>query len=205
MPKRYRTATVYCCWKCGRQHSPAIYAVRDELAREAAIKAAQQCCEPKKCQRCHTEMDRHNPYTACTPCREILKAHRVRIVTADECDEGVIYSPTHQGNWNDGYSSSIEEMLELHADEGWEPPAYVHPCSANKFAFDPTDVIDRCHDDHHEDAADQIEDRDGLFEFFKNWNAKQSITSYWPQYDRVIVLDQERFNALLNQPKELHQ
>jgi hypothetical protein len=148
-------------------------------------------------------MEKHYPHVACAPCLEIRKAHRVKVVDASDADDGVVFSDTHQGNWGDGYSSSIEEMEELHRDEGWEMPCYVHPCEVRLFQFDPSDVLDRCHDEHHEGAADQLEDVDELFAFFKKWNAKQNVRSYWPKGGRVIVLDQTRFQALLDLPAEL--
>lgn len=191
MAKRYRAKKAYRCWDCNKVY----------LEKEFA----QSCCAPKKCSRCGVSMDKHRPYIACDPCLEILKAHRVKVVDCSEAEDGVIYSDTHQGNWDDGYSSSIEEMEDLHRDEGWEMPAYVHPCEATAFQFDPSDVLDRCHDNHHEDAVDQLVDTKGLFAFFKEWNAKQNVVSYHPKRDRIIVLDQVRFQALLDQPKELQQ
>lgn len=189
MARRYRAKKAYACWDCDK-----VYLDKD---------FAQRCCAVKTCSRCGVETEKHYMYTACTTCREILKAHRVKVVDKSEADDGVVYSDSHQGTWDDGYSSSIEEMLELHEDEGWETPAYVHPCKANHFSFDPADIFDRVHDNHHEDAVDQIEDTEGLFAFFKEWNAKQNLTSYYQKHDSIIVLDQERFDALLSNPKEL--
>jgi hypothetical protein len=51
--------------------------------------------------------------------------------------------------------------------------------------------------------VDQLEDTEGLFQFFIKWNSKQNLRSYYLKGDRVIVLDQARFDALLSQPKHL--
>ena len=148
-------------------------------------------------------MGKHHIYTACENCKPILKAHRVKVVDQDAADDGVVWSGTHQGNWDDGYSSSIGEMQELHDDEGWEMPCYVHPCKVTEFQFDPSDILDRVHDNHHEDAVDQLVDVKEMFAFFERWNKKQNLRSYYMINDSVIVLDQDRFNALLAQPLEL--
>lgn len=190
MPRRYRTKKAYACWDCDK-----VYLDRD---------FAQRCCADKKCSRCGVSLGKHHIYTACEPCKEILKIHRVKVVEASAADDGVVWSDTHSGTWEDGYSSSIEEMQDLHDEEGLETPCYVHPCKAHHFSFDPSDILDRCHDDHHEDAVDQLEDVDGLLAFFKAWNAKQNLRSYYLKSDSVIVLDQQRFDELLAQPKELN-
>lgn len=191
MARRYRAKRAYACWDCDK-----VYLDKD---------FAQRCCAVKTCSRCGVETEKHYTYTACTPCREILKAHRVKVVGASHADDGVIWSDTHNGDWEDGYASDVSAMLEHCEDEGIEPPAYVHPCKATHFQFDPADIYDRVHDNHHEDAVDQIVDGEGLFAFFKAWNAKQNLRSYHMINDSVIVLDQKRFDALLAQPKSLSQ
>ena len=35
---------LYACGKCGHLHSPTIYAAREDLAHDAARKAAEKCC-----------------------------------------------------------------------------------------------------------------------------------------------------------------
>ena len=189
MARRYRAHKAYSCWEC------------DKVYLEKNF--AQRCCEIKTCSRCGVKTEKHYPYTACTECREILLVHRAEVVGLDAADDGVIWSETHHGDWEDGYASEVSAMLERCRDEEVEPPCYVHPCKATHFQFDPTDIFDRVHDNHHEDAVDQIEDREGLFAFFKQWNDKQTLRSYYMDRSRIIVLDQERFQALLDQPKEM--
>lgn len=189
MARRYRAKKAYACWDCDKTYLDKDF--------------AQRCCAVKTCSRCGVETEKHYMYTACAPCREILKAHRVKVVGSDHADDGVIWSDTHSGDWDDGYSSEVGAMLERCRDEGIEPPAYVHPCKATYFQFDPSDIYDRVHDNHHEDATDQIVDGEGLFAFFKTWNEKQNLRSYHIINDCVIVLDQARFDALLAQPKAL--
>lgn len=200
MSKRYRAVKCYACWECGKLYSPTIYAVRWEDAKKAAIQAAQKCCEPKSCKRCGGELD-FPSYTACRPCREILKIQRAKIVDYKDC-EAPVWSDDVSGSWGEGYSGEIAEMLEACEDEGVEPPCYVHPCELDKFQFDPADILDRVHDNHHEDAVDQLEDVGGMFSFFKEWNAKQNLVSYHPDYKRIIVLNQARFDAIAEQEAE---
>lgn len=189
MARRYRAKKAYTCWDCDK-----VYLDKD---------FAQRCCAVKTCSRCGVETEKHYMYTACPPCQEILKAHRVKVVGWDEADDGVVWTDEHNGTWGEGYSDDVLALIEMMKDEDLLPPCYVHPCKANHFSFDPADILDRVHDNHHEDAVDQLEDTEGLFQFFKEWNSKQNLRSYYLKGDRVIVLDQARFDALLSQPKHL--
>lgn len=191
MAKRYRSRKAYCCWECDKAYFDKEF--------------AQRCCEVKTCARCGAKTEKHYAYTACEPCREILLVHRAEVVATEAADDGVVWSDTHQGDWEDGYASEVDALLERCRDEGVEPPCYVHPCKATHFQFDPSDIYDRVHDNHHEDAVDQIVDSAGLFLFFKEWNAKQTLRSYYMDRSKIIVLDQARFDALLAQPKALSQ
>lgn len=194
MARRYRAIKCYGCYECGKLYSPTIYAVRDDMARQAAIEAARRCCEPKACKECGGELD-YPSYTACRPCREVLKLRRASEVEYKDC-EAPVFSDDVSGGWGDGYSGDMQEFEESCNSEDVDAPCYVHPCIANHFRFDPSYILDRAYDDHHEDAVDQIEDIDGLFSFFEKWNAKQNLRSYHPDYAKVIVLDRERFDKL---------
>ena len=79
-----------------------------------------------------------------------------------------------------------------------EPPAYCWPCKAQKLRIDPEALLERAAEGHHEDAHDQIEAADELCSFIEAWNEKQTCTSWYPDYSRVIVLDEARFKALLD-------
>jgi len=187
MTRFYRLRNAYSCWDCDKTY----------LDKELA----QRCCEVKKCSRCGCSLGKHEYYTACAPCREVLTIQRAEVVSESYADDGVIYSETHSGDWNDGYASEVGAMLEKCDDEGVEPPFYVHPCKANHFQFDPYNILDLVHDDHHEGAIDH--DKEGLFAFFKEWNAKQNLRSYYFEKSKVIVLDRERFDQFLTQPDPL--
>lgn len=195
MGKRYRAIKCYGCYTCGKLYSPTIYAAKEDVARQTAIQAAQRCCEPESCKRCGGELD-YPSYAACRPCREILKLRRAEEVEYSDCD-APIFSDDVSGSWGEGYSGEIHELEEYCEDANCDLPCYVHPCIATHFKFDPADVLDRAHDNHHEDAVDQIEDVEGLFAFFKEWNAKQSMRSYFPDYKKVIVLDRARFDEMI--------
>ena len=77
------------------------------------------------------------------------------------------------------------------------PPAYCWPCEVEALRIDPDSLLENAADGMHEDAFDEIVDADELADFIEAWNTKQTCTSYYPDYKRVIVLDEVRFKALL--------
>ena len=196
---------LYACGECGQCYSPKIYACADDVAHETARKAAETCCVPPTCSVCGVEVSR--PWTMCAKHREQAKLARAKPVPASEWS-GPVFSDDVSGDWGDGYSSCWPEMVEYHY--GWGPseedldgaepplpPAYCWPCEAQALRLDPDSLLENAVDDMHEDAGDEIVDADELMRFIEAWNAKQTCKSWYPDYSRVIVLDEKRFKALL--------
>lgn len=186
-------AKAFACDTCGRVHTTLIYAARLDISTQAAQRAADECCQPRVCE-CGEPVER--PWTACAPCRERNKLLRAMPIDAASYS-GPVHSDDCDGEWGEGYSSDLDALREWCAD--WEAPvpAYVHPCDEETFALDAGQIIESALDDHHDDGADQVVDEEGLEAFLKEWNAKQTLRSCFPDTKRVIVLDQERFDALI--------
>lgn len=181
---------LYACGKCGKLYSPKIYACRTTGQHEAAQRAAEECCAPRHCA-CGVEIE--SPWTACATCRE---RHRLERATIVMDHTGPVQSDQVSGSeWGDGYSSSVNALLvycDIHH------PAYCWPCTPNPLHLDVDHILESACDDQHEDAADQIVGVDDLAQAIDAFNAAQSCVTYYPDYTRVIVLDQERFDALLH-------
>lgn len=191
---------LYACGKCGNVFSPKIYACKDDRAHEQARKFAEECCAVRHCA-CGTELEKG--WTACAPCRERNKLKRAKIIDAKNYD-GAVCADVN-GEWDEGYSSSVAAMLQW-CEEHDEPiPAYCHPCTEQHLRLDAGDLLDQATDGMHEDACDQVVDADSLIAFLKDWNAKQTCISYFEDRTRVIVLDQERFDALITDPNPVTQ
>lgn len=203
---------MYACGNCGLAYSIKAYACSDEAAHRQALAAAEKCCEPSTCSVCGVEIEKY--WTKCAKHREQAKLARAKAVPASEWS-GPVFSDDVPGDWGEGYSSCWREMLRCHDDEqAWAeadhnaapsewtfepalPPAYCWPCEAEVLRLDPDSLLENAVENMHEDAGDQIVDADELVAFIEAWNAKQTCTSYYPDYKRVIVLDEARFKALL--------
>ena len=198
---------LYACGECGQCYSPKIYACADDVAHETARKAAEKCCVPPTCSVCGVEVSR--PWTMCAKHREQAKLARAKPVPASEWS-GPVFSDDVSGDWGDGYSSCWQELEQNHYDNAvWDdcvdgqgvvtvpPPAYCWPCEAQALRLDPDSLLENAVGDMNEAAGDEIVDADDLICFIEAWNAKQTCKSWYPDYSRVIVLDEARFKALL--------
>lgn len=183
---------LYACGKCGSVHSPRIYACRDDAAHEAARRAADECCAPRMCD-CGTTLDKS--WTACFDCRLRDKLRRAKIIPADSYAGPV--SASGSGEWGEGYSSSLAALMEHCEGYDEEVPAYCHPCTDLPLHLDVEHILEVALEDMHEDAADQVVDTDALYQFIDDWNARQTAVTYYEDTSRVIVIDQNRFDALV--------
>lgn len=184
---------LYACGKCGRLSSPAIYAARPSDSHAAARKMAELCCVPRHCD-CGVELE--DGRTVCAGCRE-----RKKLLKAVEIDaqsyQGAVSAPIGEGEWGEGYSSGVDAMLEWCDDYGVDRPAYCFPCTSRVLALNVESIIENAVDDMHEDAMDEVEAADDLIAFIEQWNKRQHCTTYYEDSSRIIVLDRDRFNALI--------
>jgi len=198
---------LYACGQCGQCYSPKVYACADDVAHETARKAAEKCCVPSSCSVCGVAVEKY--WTLCSKHREQAKLARAKHVPASEWSDPV-FSDDVSGDWGEGFSSCWQEMEQSYFDTAvWDdcvdgqgvitvpPPAYCWPCESQALRLDPNSLLENATDDMHEDAGDEIVDADELVRFIEAWNAKQTCKSWYPDYSRVIVLDEARFKALL--------
>lgn len=184
-------AQLYACGACGSIHSPKIYACKDARAHDEARRAAEACCAPRHCA-CGTEIEKY--WTMCHTCRERKKLQAAAIVTDYD---GPVHIDGYRGSWGEGYSGSAAELLEACMDWDEDPPAYCHPCKGSPLRLDIERIIESALDDQHEDAHEQVEGYDELAAAVEAFNEAQTCVTYWCDSNRVIVLDQERFAALV--------
>ena len=194
-----RKPALYACGKCGKCYSPKVYACAEPQAHEAAQKAAERCCAPVHCSGCGVEVGR--PWTACSSCREKFKLRRATPIPERDY-HGPVYSDAVSGDWGEGYSSDTDALLEVvHDAVAWgdmeEAPVYCWPCTSRPLALNADHMLENAVDDMHEEAMDQIVDADEVFAFVEAWNAKQTCKTWYPDYSRVVVLNQERFEEML--------
>ena len=101
------------------------------------------------------------------------------------------------GGWGEGYFSDTDDLRQSCDDYDVNVPAYCWPCVATPLALNANSLLEQATDEMHEDAADEIVDADELVAFIEAWNAKQTCVTWCPDYSRVVVLDRDRFDALI--------
>jgi len=113
----------------------------------------------------------------------------------------------------DDYHDSVEALLERHSDnlalDGVPAqdipsrlPSWAYCTTEEIFDFDIEDAIHNyLNDSHHADADEWIEDWAGLNAFWKEWSAKQNVTSYFIDYKNIVVIDRDRYEAELTAAK----
>ena len=185
---------LYACGECGRAYSPKSYAALYNLAHEAAQSAAEKCCAPRYCKECGVGVENYR--VLCRSCGELVRLRKATPIPERQWTDPVECEGV-PGGWGDGFFRDIDDLLD--ACEVYEvpPPAYCWPCTARPLALNADSLLEHAVDDMHEDAMDEIVDADGVYEFVEAWNAKQTCKSWYPDMSRVVVLDQERFDALL--------
>lgn len=184
--------SLYICAQCKRWHTTAIYACGPKDAAAAARQSAEKCCMPTICE-CGVAVER--PWTACRECRERKMLARATVIDAADYNGPV--SAAGNGSWGEGYSGSVDELIEWCDDNDEPVPVYCHPCKANPLRLDAERILENATEEQHEDAGDQIVDADVLVEFIEAWNAKQTCVTYDEDRTRVIVLDKKRFAETL--------
>ena len=191
---------LYACGKCGTCYSPKNVGIQN------AIDMAEKCCDPKAhtCKVCGVEVPSYR-----TMCER--HAEQARLRKAVQIDEKDWTDPVHldgaPGGWGEGYFPDTDSLREDWIDANWVEtgpqlpvPAYCWPCTSQPLALYAERLLEQAVDGMHEDAMDQVVDADGLCEFIEAWNAKQTCVTWYVDHSRVVVLDRERFEALLGDP-----
>lgn len=77
-------------------------------------------------------------------------------------------------------------------------PAWCFTTTETGFDFDLSEAIDTyLSDEHHKDAGDSIKGWNELQAFWKEWSAKQTLSTYWMDCNNIVVLDRPRYEAEL--------
>ena len=151
-------------------------------------------CVDTLCERCGKQTE-HRHYMLCNNCR--AKSERDKIIAHAETAESVraadydgpVYTEDHSGSLGDGYSRSIDDLIDYFFDEEISDPGPVFACSVVGLSIDAADVVEGALSDHHDDAQDDITNGAvaGLQKLLNGWCEENPVESWYPDYTRVIV------------------
>lgn len=163
--------TCYQCHECQRIYTDQ--------------KVAEKCCAPRYCEDCKTELPPKWYRTVCEPChlnRLYEKAEKLETWDGWICSE-------HVTGYKDGYFESIQELIEYCQDTDTEIPPWAFVCKEQHHELDIDGAIERMTEDAYEDAVDDLVDVAELEEFIREWNAKQNLITYYPDWKKVVLIN----------------
>jgi hypothetical protein len=164
---------LYACGKCGKVHSPRIYACGDALAHETARKAAEDCydCrEHNECSTCGAECPKG--WTACEDCRRTKRFNEA--VEVD--DDGGPY-----------FEFDGDRMYNELADAAEDGVEWVTPSTETYPRLSADNILENLLDDMHEDAS--VDDLDATKVFraaVDAFNEAQTTRTFWADMKRRI-------------------
>jgi hypothetical protein len=142
------------------------------------------------------------------------KDHRTKTIAAGRLARAEIVE--NYDGWvtttgdEDDYAQDVAELLEKHGDQlAWagvaaedipaQLPAWAFCCTEGGFDFDLESQLESyLADEHHENARDFLVDEKELWDFWSAWVEKQkSLTSYFIDTKRIVVIDRERYETEL--------
>lgn len=140
----------------------------------------------------HCKKANKNNYCNCNKAREVRNiardtAHyeKAEKLNPEQCNSWVYAEGI---GYNEGYFESVDALIEHCEDEGMEIPDWVYCCVEQKHKLDIDCAIEHMLDDAFEGARDCLTDEKELCKFVEEWNAKQNIVSYYPDYKKVVIL-----------------
>ena len=156
--------------------------------------ASDDCCREKvyaknTCRVCGCEVEGF--YVICPTCHEQERFAKAKKVKYSEYKIGWLWDEN-----KDEYFSSKEALEEKYLDDAEdvendgafpELPTWCYGCREIPFEVDIDGAIENALENMYEDFND-IVDEDGLRDFVKEWNAKQTGMTYESDYSTVVLL-----------------
>lgn len=159
---------------------------------KAHIEACRECHTGKLYVCKHCQRPNRTDYCNCKEAREA----RNKVADDAHFEKAEKLTPEQYDSWvyvdgygyNEGYFESVDALTEHCEGEDIPVPEWVYCCREMSHKLDIDSAIENMLDDAFEDARDHLVDEKGLYDFVDEWNAKQTLTSYYPDHKRVVVL-----------------
>jgi hypothetical protein len=165
-------------WACGECHKLSL--------NDGTYKAAEECCRQTYC-KCGEKLGKW--HILCDNCKEAAHEAKRELV---EYDGGPVLD-------NKRYFMDMDELLDHYCDDEESMPEFVHPCKVESFAgINIHHAMEAATEDLFEDAYDHLILVDELVAFVDQWNKKQTLATWEPQYNKKVKV--EKAEAARDQP-----
>jgi len=148
-------------------------------------KMADKCCTRKHCEDCNTVLPSKWYRTVCEPCHEKRVFDRAEKLTPEQWDGWV---QSDKIGCNEGYFESVDALIDHCEDEGVDVPEWVFCCTSERHQVDADYALEHMLVDAYEDARSALVDEDEFYAFIEQWNAKQTVESFFADWKRVVIL-----------------
>ena len=155
--------------------------------------ATDDCCKDKPeavirtCRVCGCAVDSYQ--LICHICLNQERFAKAKKVKLSEYEVGYLWDETKDEYFRD--KEALEDRYDDDADDDGtipEYPTWCYGCTEIPFQVDIDSAIENALENMYEDF-DDIDDEDGLRDFVKEWNAKQSGMTYETDYKTVVLLN----------------
>jgi poly-D-alanine transfer protein DltD len=101
----------------------------------------------------------------------------------------MLYSESYE--YNEGYFSDIDELIEYCEENESEVPKYVWSTTKNTLSIDACNIVEQACEELHEDAYQNVTDEQELQDFLDKWCDKQSgVDTFMVDYEYAISISE---------------
>lgn len=143
---------------------------------------AADCCRQNYCQ-CGKPIE-YKAHTMCSACADAKKLNDAELISDWQ-------GPICTFDKRERFFSSLSEMYDYYGDS--DLPEYVAPCDEVVWGgIDVEDILNDSVQEMHADASDSFIDVDELESFVEKWCEKQSVISWFANFDKKIKVDRSK-------------
>jgi hypothetical protein len=186
-----------CCAPCGPFTHQGLVESSIVWALKESKRAAENHCDPK-CNDCKMSLIGVTPWVGgvCDACYRVRrqKETQAKYEAAEKIPEA-----EYQGylvvEGCDEYFETADDLAETCLDTDTEYPQWAWAVTTSEFRIDADDIIDQELEQHHDEAEVRGPARLELKTFLDAWCKRQGVTTLWPDYRRVIILEPRKMEA----------
>ena len=147
------------------------------------LESAEKCCAKYFCKHCNKELPKY--HTICNDCRR-----QERYEKADKITEWDGWVYLDDMGYDDGFFESVDALIEYCIVTDTSIPKWAYTCVKERHLLDIDTALEMMVEEAFEGAFDYLVDREELIAFVNEWNKKQDIVSYWPNFNCAVLIEE---------------